>query len=245
MGLYAKNSTIIYMEDIKKEGKVVTKIPTKSQSVKEFIKETLYIVVLSLVIVLPIRTYIAQPYIVSGASMDNTYQNGNYLIVDEISYKFETPKRGEVIVFKAPSKALALQNLPVTKTVYYIKRIIGLPGETVEINGDVVKIYNKENPDGMVLTEPYVNIDVSVPSPFSSIKLKVTLNDGEYFVMGDNRHNSSDSRLWGVLPGKNIVGKTFLRLFPFTEISVSPGDYSGYEISTSTQTATSSTVNKK
>ena len=216
------------MEDIKKEENVVCKAPTKIQSVKEFVKETLYIVILSLVIVLPIRTYIAQPYIVSGASMDNTFQNGNYLIVDEISYRFEEPKRGEVIVFKTPPKGIELQKLPVTKTVYYIKRIIGLPGETVEINGDEVKIYNKENPEGKILTEPYIYIDKLIPSLFSDIKLKITLKDNEYFVMGDNRHNSSDSRLWGTLPRENIVGRTYLRLFPFNETTVLPGIYSAY-----------------
>jgi signal peptidase I len=200
------------------------------QSTKDFIKETVYIIVLSLVIVLPIRTYIAQPYIVSGASMDNTLQNGNYLIIDEISYRFQEPKRGDVIVFKTPPKGLELQKLPLTKTVYYIKRVIGLPGETVDINGDEVKIYNKENPDGYVLVEPYIYINKLTPSPFSDLKLKTTLKDGEYFVMGDNRHNSSDSRLWGILPKENIVGNTYLRLFPFTEISVQPGDYNQYEL---------------
>jgi signal peptidase I len=216
------------MNDIPKEEILVNKVPSGKQTIKEFIKETLYIVVLSLVIVLPIRTFIAQPYIVSGASMDNTYQNGNYLIVDEISYRFEEPKRGDVIVFKTPPAGLELQKLPLTKTVYYIKRIIGLPGETVEINGDEVKIYNKENPDGEILTEPYININKLIPSQFSDIKLKTTLKDGEYFVMGDNRHNSSDSRLWGILPRANIVGKSYLRLFPFNEISISPGDYDKY-----------------
>ena len=198
------------------------------QQTKSFFKETLYIVVISLIIVLPIRAFIAQPYIVSGASMDNTLQSGNYLIIDEISFRFEAPKRGEVIVFKTPPKGLELQKLPLTKTVYYIKRIIGLPGETVEINGDEVKIFNTENPEGKVLAEPYVNIDKNVASPFSDIKLKTILNDGEYFVMGDNRHNSSDSRLWGVLPRANIVGKSFIRLFPFNEITTNPGQYLNY-----------------
>jgi signal peptidase I len=198
------------------------------QQSKDFIKETVYIVVLSLIIVLPIRAFVAQPYIVDGASMDNTFQNGNYLIVNEISYRFEEPKRGEVIVLKAPAKALDLQKLPSTKTIYYIKRIIGLPGETVEINGDQVKIFNKENPKGEILNEPYINIDKSASSPFSDLKEKITLKDGEYFVMGDNRHNSSDSRLWGVLPRENIIGKTFVRLFPFDEISTSPGEYLTY-----------------
>jgi len=195
---------------------------------KSFLKETAYIIVISLVIVLPIRAFIAQPYVVSGASMDNTYQDGNYLIIDEISYRFQLPKRGEVIVLKAPASALELQKVPITQTVYYIKRIIGLPGETVEINGDEVKIYNKENPDGKVLNEPYVNIDKNVPSQFSEIKEKITLKDNEYFVMGDNRHNSSDSRLWGVLQKANIVGKSYIRLFPFNEIGTNPGDYFNY-----------------
>lgn len=198
------------------------------QSTKDFLKETLYVVILSLIIVLPIRAFVAQPYVVSGDSMDNTFQNVNYLVVDEISYRFHEPRRGEVIVFKTPAKALDLQKLPETKTVYYIKRIIGLPGETVEINGDEVKIVNKENPEGKVLVEPYVNINKLSPSPFSDIKLKVTLKDGEYFVMGDNRHNSSDSRLWGTLPRENIIGKAYVRLFPFNEIAVNPGEYLKY-----------------
>lgn len=220
------------MNDIKQEENLVNQqsvtnniTPKKTTS---FLKETLYIVVLSFVIVLPIRIFIAQPYVVSGDSMDNTFQNGNYLIIDEISYRFSEPKRGQVLVFKTPPKGLEIQGLPTTKTVYYIKRIIGLPGETVEIDGDKVKIYNDEYPDGKTLEEPYVNIDSSVSSPFSNIKLTTILKDNEYFVMGDNRHNSSDSRLWGVLPKKNIVGKTYLRLFPFNEISLNTGEYKQY-----------------
>jgi signal peptidase I len=206
------------------------------KKVKEFIKETAYIVVVSLVIILPIRAFVAQPYIVSGDSMDNTFQNGNYLIINEISYRFSEPKRGDVIVFKVPPSGLELQKLPSTKTVYYIKRIIGLPGDTVEINGDEVKIYNNEYPSGKVLSEPYININKSVFSPFTEIKQKVVLKDGEYYVMGDNRHNSSDSRLWGTLPRANIVGKSFLRLFPFTEISFDTGTYNTYGTSTASST---------
>lgn len=198
------------------------------QQTKDFIKETLYIIVVSLVIVLPIRTFIAQPYIVSGASMDNTFQSGNYLIINEITYRFSEPQRGEVIVFRTPAKGLEVQRLPTTKKIFYIKRIIGLPGETVEINGDEVKIYNKEHPDGIVLNEPYAFVDKTTPSQFSTMKVKTTLGDKEYFVMGDNRHNSSDSRLWGSVPKENIVGKTYIRLFPFNEISISPGEHKNY-----------------
>lgn len=217
------------MNDIKVDEKIENQTPTnKVSKTKNALKETIYIVVLSFIIVLPIRIFIAQPYVVSGSSMDNTFQNGNYLIINEISYRFEEPQRGEVIVFKTPPKGLEIQGLSTTKTVYYIKRIIGLPGETVEINGDIVKIYNTEYPDGKVLDEPYVYIDKTSSSPFSDIKQKTTLGDNEYFVMGDNRHNSSDSRLWGVLPRKNIIGKTYLRLFPFNEISLDTGEYKAY-----------------
>jgi signal peptidase I len=217
------------MDNTKKEEDKTVKISDVArQSSKSFIKETLYIVVISLAIVLPIRALIAQPYIVSGDSMINTFQNANYLIVDEISFRFNEPKRGEVIILKAPATALALQRVSTTSNIDYIKRIIGLPGETVEINGDQVKIYNKEYPQGEILNEPYIHIDKTIPSPFSNLKEKVTLKDNEYYVMGDNRHNSSDSRLWGVLPKENIIGKALLRLFPFNEITKDPGENLNY-----------------
>jgi signal peptidase I len=216
------------MNENKEENNVSSSPIVKENKAKSFIKETLYIVVLAFVIVLPFRIFIAQPYIVSGSSMDNTFQNGNYLIINEISYRFNEPQRGEVIVFKTPPKGLEIQGVSETKIVYYIKRIIGLPGETVEIDGDTVKIYNSEFPEGKLLDEPYVYIEDSTSSPFSKIKQKITLNKDEYFVMGDNRHNSSDSRLWGILPKKNIIGKTYLRLFPFNKISVNTGEYNNY-----------------
>ena len=200
------------------------------QKGKDFIKETIFIVVLSLAVVLPIRAFIAQPYIVSGASMDDTFHNGNYLIVDEISYRFEEPKRGEVIVFKVPQAGLALQNLPENKTVYYIKRIIGLPGEKIQVRGDSIKIFNDQNPEGIILEEPYVNLENLLNSPLIDLNREITLGDKEYFVMGDNRHNSSDSRIWGALPRENIIGRAFIRLFPFNKIDAKPGEYINYNI---------------
>jgi len=200
------------------------------QKGKDFIKETIFIVVLSLAVVLPIRAFIAQPYIVSGASMDDTFHNGNYLIVDEISYRFEEPKRGEVIVFRVPQAGLALQNLPENKTVYYIKRIIGLPGEKIQVRGDSIKIFNDQNPEGIILEEPYVNLENLLNSPLIDLNREITLGDKEYFVMGDNRHNSSDSRIWGALPRENIIGRAFIRLFPFNKIDAKPGEYINYNI---------------
>lgn len=196
-------------------------------SLKNTIQEIISVVAFSLAIVIPIRFFVAQPFVVSGASMNNTFNNGNYLIIDELSYRFNEPQRGDVIVFNVPPKGLELSHYDTDKTIYYIKRIIGLPGETVEILGDKVKIYNKKNPEGIVLDEPYAYIDKLSPNSesFSSINEKIELENNEYFVMGDNRHNSSDSRFWGALPKENIKGRTFIRLFPITAISVFPGEY--------------------
>lgn len=203
---------------------------------KNFIKEGLTIIVLSVIIVLPIRIFVAQPFVVSGDSMENTFHNNNYLIVDELSYRFEAPKRGDVVIFKVPPKGLALENEPANKTVYYIKRVIGLPGETVQIDGDQVEIYNKQNPNGFILQEPYTYYDTSVGSStatlFLGIHEKITLSSDEYFVMGDNRHNSADSRLWGTLPAENIKGRVFARLFPPSALSLFPGAYGNYATTT-------------
>lgn len=171
-----------------------------------FFIELLKFVLVAVLIVVPVRLYIAQPFIVSGASMEPTFDNGEYLIVDELSYHLSAPVRGEVIIFHPPQKP----------SEYYIKRIIGLPGETVQIkNGEVsvTKIGGAE----AVLDESYVTY---VGNGQDMIK---KLGSGEYFVMGDNRPQSSDSRSWGILPGKNIVGRAFLRLLPLQHFSLFPG----------------------
>jgi signal peptidase I len=170
--------------------------------------EILRFAIIALVIVLPIRIFIAQPFIVSGASMEDTFHNNEYLIVDQLTYRFHEPARGDVIVFRYPRDP----------SKFFIKRVIGLPGDTVTINGNAVTIANDAHPDGIVLDEPYLN------TPTDSY-LSETLSEGEYFVMGDNRGASSDSRVWGTLPKDNIVGRALLRLFPVAEASVLPGAY--------------------
>ena len=162
---------------------------------------------IAILIVIPIRMFVAQPFIVSGASMDNTFHSGEYLIVDQVSYYFDQPKRGEVIVFKYPRDP----------SKFFIKRVIGTPGDTISIIGNVVTIANEENPDGFVLDEPYIK------SMRPGASLTETLGAHEYFVMGDNRDQSSDSRTWGVLQESFVVGKVFLRLFPPGEVSYLPG----------------------
>ncbi len=160
----------------------------------------------ALIIVLPIRMFIAQPFIVSGASMVPTFKDKDYLIIDELTYRVEDPKRGDVIVFHPPQD---------TK-VYYIKRIIGLPNETIVIKGSSVTIKNEEHPLGFALSEPYLQNK-------SNDDMTKKTGPNEYFVLGDNRPFSSDSRVWGVLPKDHITGRALLRLFPIQHIDVLPG----------------------
>jgi signal peptidase I len=160
---------------------------------------------------LVIRFFVATPYIVSGASMEHNFENHDYLIVDRLTYDFSAPQRGDIVVF----------GLPQEPSRDLIKRVIGLPGETVEIFGEAptVKIINSAHPDGFILEEPYL----SPENLGGASNMKVTLGPDQYFVLGDNRKVSADSRLWGVLPRKDIVGRVLLRLFPFNAIGLLPG----------------------
>lgn len=173
---------------------------------KEIFKEILTLVIVIFGIVIPFRVYVAEPYLVDGKSMYPTFDTGNYLIVDKISAKAKAPERNAVVVFKYPNDP----------SKNFIKRIIGLPGDTVIVSGDTVTIINTENPKGFVLEQPYVvnklNMDV-----------EKTLGDDEYFVMGDNRKDSFDSRYWGPLNKKFILGRPVLELLPVNKIGVLPG----------------------
>ncbi len=190
---------------------IVEKNIEKKDTLLHTIREWLQVIVIALIIALPIRWYVAEPFIVNGASMDPTFATGQFLVVDRLTYRFETPKRGDVIIFEYP-------NDPST---YYIKRIIGLPGETVNINNGKITIINKENPTGFVLNEPYLSVD-----HLSYDTSSRTLSTTTYFVMGDNRAQSSDSRYWGPLESHFIIGRPIVRLFPFTTLSFWPGQES-------------------
>jgi signal peptidase I len=176
------------------------------QKQESFFRETLRFAFITLLIVLPIRFFVAEPFIVSGISMDPTFKDADYLIVDRLSYHFEAPKRGEVIIFRPPKN----------ESKYYIKRIIGLPGETVELIGTTVTIKNSEYPDGFTLDQGYI-------AHTKNDAFAITLKEGEYFVMGDNRPQSSDSRSWGPVPRSNITGRAILRLFPPSSVDIFPG----------------------
>ena len=181
-------------------------ISTKNQNEKHWFRETIELIILALVIVLPIRLFIVNPFIVSGASMVPTFQNGEYLIIDQLTYRFDFPERGDVVVFRYPKDT----------SKFFIKRVLGLPGEKVEIKNGVVFIEKAGEKKFTPLTESYIKNK-------SADNGKYILGDDEYFVMGDNRISSSDSRVWGALHKKYIVGRALLRLLPVTEASIFPG----------------------
>jgi len=167
-----------------------------------FIWEVLKIVIIALVIVIPIRYFLFQPFLVKGASMEPNFKEGDYLIVDELSYRIREPKRGEVIVFRYPNDI----------SQRYIKRIIGLPAETVEIKDG--KVYITKDLKTQIIDENYLPKDLLTIG-----SIKTTLDDNDYFVLGDNRNASSDSRSWGILPRRDIIGKVFLRAFPVSSLN--------------------------
>lgn len=185
-------------------------VPTQSKFKKVLLSlwDLIKFAIIALLIVIPIRMFIAQPFVVSGESMFSTFNDGEYLIVDEISYITGNPHRGDVIIF----------HYPLDPKRFFIKRIIGMPNEEISINNGKVTIINKDNPNGFTLDEPYID------EPFDTTGTYKT-GDNEYFVMGDNRNRSSDSRFWGDVPGKLIVGRAYLRLLPFKNISFLPGYY--------------------
>ena len=186
-------------------------VKTKIQKGLENFWDLIKFAVIALLIVIPIRMFVAQPFLVSGESMFPTFHDGEYLIVDELSYIIGQPHRGDVIVFRYPGD---------TKR-FFIKRIIGLPNEEVSIKNGVVTIINSENPKGFTLDEPYIDEKFDTTNNYKT-------GDGEYFVMGDNRNRSSDSRTWGEplitkLTSKLIIGRAYLRLLPLKDISYLPG----------------------
>lgn len=175
---------------------------------KGSIQEIIVFALIALAVVIPIRVFIAQPFIVHGDSMEPTFETGQYLIVDQLTYHFEAPQRGDVIIMRYPKDT----------SVFFIKRIIGLPGETVELAGKDVIIHPAGGGVAFTLDESFLD-----PDRVNDEYATYTLAPGEYFVMGDNRAESSDSRSWGPLPRQDIVGRALVRLFPLNLISLFPG----------------------
>lgn len=175
------------------------------RQVGEFIVELIKVIIVSLAIIIPVRYFLIQPFYVKGASMEPNFYDHEYLIVDEISYRFNQPQRGEIVVFKYPQDP----------EQYFIKRIIGLPKERVEIKNGWIYIYNEEYPHGFKIEEDYLPPDIYTPTNQS-----VTLKEKEYFVLGDNRASSLDSRSFGPVNVKLIIGRAWLRGWPFDKIKI-------------------------
>ncbi len=171
----------------------------------DFFTDIAKIVIISLLIIIPIRYFVVQPFFVKGASMEPSYHQGDYLLVDEISYRFTDPERGDVIIFKFPGNT----------SQHYIKRVIGLPGETIQIQDGKVYVVNDEYPEGRAIDEKYLASGTRTQGGDS-----VELEEDEYYVLGDNRNASHDSRVWGELEEDFIVGRVFLRAWPFSDFSL-------------------------
>jgi signal peptidase I len=170
------------------------------------------VILISAAIVLPVRYFVAQPFIVRGASMESNFHDRDYLIIDEISYYFRNPSRGEAIVFRYPRDPKQ----------YFIKRIVGLPGEKVEIGDGRIRIYNSQYPEGFILDE---SAYLSPADRSTHPDISRELGENTYFVLGDNRDFSSDSRIWGALDQKFIVGRAIFRAWPVSKFGPIP-DYS-------------------
>jgi len=167
-----------------------------------FLLEIIQVVVIALVVVLPIRYFVFQPFVVKGASMEPNFHDGDYLVVDELSYRFKDPQRGEVVVFRYPKD----------ESQRFIKRVIGLPGEQLDLNGSTIRITKA---DGQV-----VDLDEAkyLPKLIYFTEQKIILTKDEFFVLGDNRFHSFDSRGWGLVKRNEIIGRVAVRLWPFTAI---------------------------
>lgn len=172
-----------------------------------FCLEVAKIVLISLVIIIPIRHFIVQPFYVKGASMEPNFYDHEYLIIDEIGYRFKDPRRGDIIVFRYPRNPQE----------FFIKRIVGLPGEKIEIKDGNVYIFNEENKDGFILEEDYLANDVKT---YSTTEDVITLDKDDFFVLGDNRNSSKDSRSFGPVDQSFIIGRVMLRGWPFDRINL-------------------------
>lgn len=175
------------------------------EPLRYFFFDFIKVFLMAVAIIIPVRYFLFQPFVVTGDSMRPNFHDGNYLIIDELTYRFRLPARGEVVVMRFPKDP----------SQFFIKRIVALPSEHIIIRDGRVTIYNTEHTAGLVLNESYL--------PTNNItygNIDRVLAKDEYFVLGDNRLSSSDSRVWGVLPREDIVGRVYLRLFPVQDLEL-------------------------
>ncbi|MBI3114914.1 MAG: signal peptidase I [Candidatus Kerfeldbacteria bacterium] len=183
-------------------------LPGFSKTFLSFLTEIVKVVLISVAIIVPVRYFLVQPFYVKGASMEPTFHDNEYLIIDEITYRFRAPRRGEVVVLRNPRG----------DADYYIKRIIGLPGEHVTISDGQIRLTNDQFPTGTELDESSY-LDASV---VTNGDVDLTLEDNQYFILGDNRRSSLDSRSFGPIPRSDIVGRTWLRAWPPSKLAHFP-----------------------
>jgi signal peptidase I len=169
--------------------------------------ELLKYTIVAFIIIVPVRLFVAQPFVVSGESMSPTFNPGDYLVIDKLAYAHSSPQRGDIIVFR----------YPLDPSLFYIKRVVGLPGETVELNNGVISIIEGDG-QRHIFNGSHLAYDPSVQTP-----LVTTLASDEYYVLGDNRDASSDSRDWGPLQMKFIVGRALVRVLPLSNAGFLPG----------------------
>jgi len=160
-------------------------------------KEVLEVVLIAVATVVVIRHFIVQPFLVSGASMEPNFSDGNYLLIDEVTYRFRPLQHGEAVVFRYPKD----------RKTFFIKRLIGLPGDQVLVRNGQVFLNNEQ------LKEEYLDEAV-----LTGGEVDIKLKDDEYFVLGDNRAHSFDSRNWGPVLRKDIIGLVRLRVLPLNQI---------------------------
>jgi len=203
-----------------KEETNVENLEEAYQGVGSFIVEIIKIVALAFVIIVPIRVFLFQPFFVQGASMEPNFEDGQYLIVNEFGFKETNIGLGKKVIKIEPSKTIKRQRtivfrFPLDADKFFIKRVIGLPGEKIEVGNGQVKIYNSQSPDGFILDEK----EYLGRSAKTSGEVTITLKDDEYFVMGDNRLHSSDSRSWGPIGKEDVIGEVLVRAWPLDKIS--------------------------
>ena len=203
-----------FNEEEKKQSEELSDLEVENNPAKDFlyfVYDLLKTGLVVFVIAFGLRYFVIQPFIVDGESMMPNYVNNEYILAEKVSYLTGQPKRGDVVIFRYPGNP----------SVSYIKRIIGLPGEKVVVENNEVKIINSQHPEGVVLKEDYLP-SYTLTLAGDQKSLESTLGDNEYFVMGDNRQHSSDSREWGKLPKQNIIGRSWLTILPFDKFGINP-----------------------
>lgn len=203
------------VEDIEHTTKEMSEHPLTA--LFRYLYEIIKTVIIVLVFALAIRTFAIQPFIVDGRSMEPTFHDHEYLMVEKINFAFHAPNRGDIIVFR----------YPLNPSLNYVKRIIGLPGDRVVVSQGKIIIYNNEHTQGLELKEPYLASETLTRVQGDTRERTWIVEPDTFFVMGDNRDHSDDSRIWGTVPKKNIVGKVWVTIYPFENFGLV--QHSNYE----------------